>query len=481
MRQLWQILIHRRGLLSGLFLIASTSILTAGLLLIRDRMEIATVALLYLLPVGASAAIGGLGPGILAAFLAFFSLNYFFLTPYGTLLVHQSQDILVLLVFLVLAVIISQLVGRMTTGLAAARARENETASLYELSQELSKLHQVPDILHILAVHTLDTFGCTLVEVSSDRGSSAIRIRRAEGFNPADLPVGEPDTVLAFQDQVDLQGGIRLWRSSQPLVPAEVRLLKTIVHQAALAVERSLLTEEARQAELSRAKEKLQASLLNSISHDLRTPLAGITGALSSLREQAMSLDSSSRQSLLDTAYEEALRLDRLLGNLLNMARIEAGAVRLRIETCDLQDVIGAALEQLGERSASREIQINLPGEVSLISLDSALFEQAIMNLLDNAVKYSDALSRIEIKVVQLPDAVQIEICDRGVGIPEIDLERIFDKFYRGTTPQRVSGTGLGLAISRGIVEAHGGTLGVERRMGGGSIFTINLPQSEAL
>jgi two-component system sensor histidine kinase KdpD len=275
--------------------------------------------------------------------------------------------------------------------------------------------------------------------------------------------------------------GIRPKELGRLLNPEQRQTLDSFAHQAALAVERAMLAEQARQAELLQATEKLQTSLLNSISHDLRTPLVSITGALSSLREKTLILDQEAHDSLLETAYGEAERLNRLVGNLLNMTRLEAGAIHLKKEPCDIQDAIGAALEQLGERLARRQVKINLPPDLSLIALDVAFFEQALVNVLDNAVKYSPPDTLIEINVAQAQDTVRIEICDRGIGIPPEDLERVFDKFYRVQRPESVSGTGLGLAICKGIVEAHNGMVRAENRPGGGTIVTITLPKELAL
>jgi two-component system sensor histidine kinase KdpD len=260
--------------------------------------------------------------------------------------------------------------------------------------------------------------------------------------------------------------------------PEQRQILDSFANQAALAVERTLLEEQARQAEILKVTEKLQTSLLNSISHDLRTPLVSITGALSSLRAKDLVLDQASRETLLDTAFEEAERLNRLVGNLLNMTRIEAGAIHLQKEPCDIQDALGAALEQLGERLQMREVQINLPPDLGLVMVDIPLFEQVLVNLLDNAVKYSTEDTAVEINVVQAGRSVQIDICDRGIGIPEAALELIFDKFYRVQRPERVNGTGLGLAICRGIVEAHGGTIVALNRPGGGSVLRVILPKA---
>ncbi len=259
-------------------------------------------------------------------------------------------------------------------------------------------------------------------------------------------------------------------------IRSSARSLDSFAHQAALAIERAVLAEQARQAEILRVTEKLQTSLLNSISHDLRTPLVSITGALSSLREKNLVLDQEGRDSLLETASEEAERLNRLVGNLLNMTRIEAGAVHLKKEPCDIQDSIGAALEQLGNRIETRRVEVNIPAGLSLVSVDISLFEQVLVNLLDNAVKYSPVDSVIDIDVHQPNTTIQIDICDRGIGIPDADLDHVFDKFYRVQRPESVTGTGLGLAICRGIIEAHGGKIQAYNRPGGGTILRVTLP-----
>jgi len=197
------------------------------------------------------------------------------------------------------------------------------------------------------------------------------------------------------------------------------------------------------------------------------------------LEEQGDSLDASAQHSLVETAREEADRLNRLVGNLLDMTRLEAGALKVKRETCDVEDVIGTAVGLMDERLVGRNIQINVPQTVPLIAVDFGLIVHVIHNLLDNALKYSPTGSPLEVQASVHGDEVYIEVLDRGVGIPEGDLERIFDKFYRVQHPQQVTGTGLGLAICKGIVEAHGGRIWAENRGGGGACFTIALPISE--
>lgn len=240
-----------------------------------------------------------------------------------------------------------------------------------------------------------------------------------------------------------------------------------------LAAERVRLVEEARAGELARETERLQSALLNSISHDLQTPIASIVGALDGLCDSTITLDEDSRRSLLQTAREETSRLHRLVRNLLDMTRLESGP-RLEKEECDLQDLIGTALAQLEEQLAGRPVNVHIAPDTPPVKVGFVLFNQVLVNLLENAAKYSPPRSPIDITC--FPDrGVVVEVADRGPGIPPEEQERVFDKFHRLHWPG-VSGTGLGLTISRGLVEAHGGTLVARNREGGGTRMVIRLP-----
>jgi two-component system sensor histidine kinase KdpD len=232
--------------------------------------------------------------------------------------------------------------------------------------------------------------------------------------------------------------GVKPKDLTKHLSPEQVHLLEAFASQAALAIERVQLADQARQAQLLQATEKLQTALLNSISHDLRTPLVSVTGVLSSLQESGDSMDEETRKSLLDTASEEADRLNRLVGNLLNMTRIEAGVMRVSRELCDVQDVIGTALEQVSNRLVERQVVVEIPEDLPLVPMDFVLIEQVLVNLLDNAIKYSTSQQQIEVKAYTSIDYLEIKITDRGVGIPPEDLERVFDKFYRVQRPESV-------------------------------------------
>jgi two-component system sensor histidine kinase KdpD len=270
--------------------------------------------------------------------------------------------------------------------------------------------------------------------------------------------------------------GMGVNESAGSLMPEQWRLLESFANQAAQAMQRVQLAGEARQAQLLRETEKLQTALLNSISHDLRTPLASITGALSSLRDDAAFLTETARNILVTTAWEQADRLNNLVGNLLEMTRLQAGATKVKPEPCDVQDLIGVALEQLGRRLGGRTINIEAPDDLPLVSMDFVLMVQVLVNLLDNAIKYSPPDRPITIHAAATPAEFTLQVIDRGVGISENELERIFQKFYRLQGANGVSGTGLGLSISKGIVDAHSGRIWATNNPEGGAIFTIAMP-----
>lgn len=240
------------------------------------------------------------------------------------------------------------------------------------------------------------------------------------------------------------------------------------------------LDEESRKLELMRETEKLQTALLNSISHDLRTPLVSIKGTLSVLLQDPTLKAQESRRELLETAYEDSGRLNHLVNDLLEMTRVEAGTLKVRSEPCELIDIVRASLQQLNNKIERRQIRVDIPKDLPLIPMDFTLMMEVLMNLLDNALKYSSPYTPVEIIARFVEKKVKIEIKDSGFGIPEEDLKRIFDKFYRAVNPKRVTGTGLGLSICKGIVEAHGGEIYAGNNPEGGAVITILMPLEEA-
>jgi two-component system sensor histidine kinase KdpD len=270
--------------------------------------------------------------------------------------------------------------------------------------------------------------------------------------------------------------GVRPAQPRRLLIPEQLHLLETFASQAALALERVALSEEAQRAQVQAETERMRSSLLSSVSHDLRTPLAVITGATSSLVEGAVTLDPATRVELAQTAYDEATRLNRLVGNLLDMTRLESGALQVRKEWQPLEEVVGATLTRLHDRLRDHSVTVTLPPDGPLVPLDSVLVEQVLINLLENAIKYTPPGSPIELSATGAGDVVTVTVADRGPGIAAGDEQRIFDKFYRARAGTGSGGVGLGLTICRGIVEAHGGRIWAENRPGGGAAFHFTLP-----
>lgn len=265
-----------------------------------------------------------------------------------------------------------------------------------------------------------------------------------------------------------------------PLTGEQRRLLESFASQVALALERAQLAEQARQTRLLEETEKLQNALLNSISHDLRTPLATITGALSSLHDDADLLSEEARREMVLTAWEEARRLNRLVGNLLDITRLESGAMRVMRHPVEAPELVAAALAQMPHRLEGRILELAIPDDLPLVLADFTLMVQALVNLIDNALKYAPPDEPVQIEATAQGHEVMITIKDRGPGLPETERERIFEKFYRAAPPG-VGGTGLGLSISKGIVEAHHGRITAQNRPGGGAVFMIWLPVAEAV
>jgi two-component system sensor histidine kinase KdpD len=470
--------------------------------LIGGRIEPTNLVMLYLLTVVVAAIYLGRGPAVLASLLGVLAFDFLFVQPYFTFAVSDTQYIITFIALFLVGIVISQLTARAREQADAAQQREAETAELYALSRDLAVAGDLDSILRVLVQHVEQTFGRNTVVLLPENNRLIPRVVSSElKLDEDELAVadwvfrhGDPagrhtNTLPAAQLRylplrtargiVGVLGVQGPQPSAQHLTPQQRRLMETFASQAALAIERVQLTEQARQAQLLQATEKLQTALLNSISHDLRTPLVSITGALTSLDEQ--SLDEKYRKSLIVTAREEADRLNRLVGNLLSMTRIESGAIKLRLEPGDIQDMIGTALDQLGKRVAKRKVLVEVPDDFPLVAMDFSLMVQVLVNVLDNAIKYSPDYCAIEVSaelVAETSSVARIKIADRGEGIPPEDLTRIFDKFYRVQRPESVSGTGLGLSISKGIVEAHGGRIFASNREGGGTILTVELPLS---
>jgi two-component system sensor histidine kinase KdpD len=468
-------------------------------LLIRRNIEPTNLVMVYLLAVVVAATNLGRGPAILVSFLGVLAFDFLFVQPHFTFAVANTQYILTFIGLFLVGLVISQLAARASEQANAAREREAETAELYDLSRDFASATDLDSILVVFKRHLEQTFDRTVAVLLPDEDivkvfvASENLILNKDELAVADWvyrhaePAGRhtktlPAAQLRYLPLKTSQGVVGVLGVGKPsatesdLTPAQRRLMDAFANQGAQAIERAQLEKQNRQIALLQSAEKLQNALLNSISHDLRTPLVAITGALSALDEEYVELDDPARNALIENARGEADRLNRLVGNLLNMTRIESGTIKLHLEPGDVQDLIGTAIEQLGKRIEQHSIRVDVPAGFPLIPMDFTLMVQVFVNLLENAVKYSPENSLIEVCALRDDSQARLQILDRGVGIPADDLARVFDKFYRVRRPESVSGTGLGLSISKGIVEAHNGQIRALERDGGGTILEVELP-----
>ena len=484
-------------------LVAAATVLGLPL---RHLIEPTNVVMLYLAAVVLAGLYLGRGPSIATSFLSVAAFDFFFVPPRFTFAVHDTQYVLTFLGLFVVGAVISALADRVRYQMQAAQTREAETYEVYSLSRDLASGTDEESVTQALLTRMTQTFGYAAVIMIASEGPALLReVGATTGLEIDDderavatwasehgQAAGEgtdtlPGAALRYMPLTTGRRtlgvvGVRREDREVAETPDRRRLLDAFVNQAALAYERVELGEQARRVEMLDATEKLQTALLSSVSHELRTPLASITGVLSSLKEATASQGSfrmkeEALAGLAESALGEAERLNHLVGNLLDMTRLEAGAVRVKAEPIELEDLVGAVLGQFGERAGGHPIEVAPMAGLPMVPLDFVLIAQVLVNLLDNAVKYSPPGAAVEVGAKVRDDEVEITVADSGQGIPESDLERIFDKFYRVSRPETVSGTGLGLAICRGIVEAHGGHIEAANRPAGGTVVTVTLPR----
>lgn len=466
---------------------------------LKQTLGITNVGVVFLIAVLASAVRHGLRPALVTSIAAILAFNFLFLPPLYTFAIATPENVVVLVTFGIVAVIASNLTARVRAQAIVARERAAVTESLYQFSRKLAGVYALDDLLWATAYQIAQMLQLRVVILLPDNG----RLDVAAGFPPDDV-LDESDiaaakwvwerATAAGRGADSLPGAKRLYlpmktgrgtigvigldsdRPGAILSPDQRRLFDALADQAALAIERVKLAEDIEKNRLAAETERLRGALLTSISHDLRTPLSVILGAASSLRD--LPLEPAARRELADTILDESERLNRFIANLLDMTRLESGAVAPKFEAGDLSDVIGSALRRAARVASGHTMAVALEPDLPPVKLDPVLFEQVLFNLLDNAGKYSPVGTTITVSARRDGDAVRIAVEDEGPGIAPDDRERIFDKFYRARAADRQNaGTGLGLPISRGFVEAMGGTIiATNRRERTGAVFTITLP-----
>lgn len=472
----WRQFISMQRIAENVMAIFLAAITTGLLYLLKGELSTPVVALLFLLPVLLSAVRWGLGPGIMASVCAFLCFNYFFISPFYTLNIHQTQDFLALAIFLIVAVVISQLIGRIRSSLADAQAREQEVSQLYSLSTALVGLHGADEVAERLANDvraSLRAYVCRVVPEPSLLASSKIATSPPEAA--PDIP---PSRIFPLRADRGKLGEIQLWLNQQEeFSETDERLLHAFAGQGALALERALLAQAETKAGILEESDRLKSALLSSVSHELRTPLVTIKAAATSLSSGAIPWESSARQDLLDALEEETDHLNDLVGNLLNMSRIEAGALKLEREWNVLSEIVDNSVERLRRASELHHLEVDVSEDLPMVQVDPVLMQQVFTNLIDNSIKYAPPHTTIRIRASDDGhDEMLIEVTNEGPPVPVEHLESIFDRFHRVTAADRIPGTGLGLSICKGIIEAHGGRIWAEN-LPGGLAFKFTLPK----
>jgi two-component system sensor histidine kinase KdpD len=445
---------------------------TAACFPISQLLAPTNLVMIYLLVVTMVAYWWGRGPSTLASALSVAVFDFCFVPPYYTFVVSDRQYVVTFVGLLAVSLSISALTARAREQAAGARLREEETATLFALSRALSQALSESDIGQIVADYASRQLKQQIqflpVESShwsremkeSHRAVAMWALQHAQMTGKGTGTLTEAEVlclpILSIEDR-EVLGGLLLQLSS-PLHPARLRLLETLGRQAALALERTRLARKARESDLLKVTERLQSALLNSISHDLRIPLVSISGALQALRDEPDTpLLPEQRNSLLDNALSESDRLNRVVGNLLHMTRLESGVVQAHLQPQEIGEIVELTLKTL--RHPER-VRVNLPADLPLVEVDIGLMQQVLANLLENALKFSPEESPVEVGCWQASERAEMWVRDYGRGIPEGERELIFDRFYRGRSD--VSGSGLGLSICKGLIEAQGGEILVE-------------------
>jgi two-component system sensor histidine kinase KdpD len=443
---------------------------------------------------------------VAAAVLSFLAFNFFFIEPRYTLTIASPYELFGLVIFLVVAAATGSLAGRLREQANATRERADATQALYEFSGKLSAATKIDDVLWLLAAQSAAVVKGTSIILLEQAHELSI----AGGWPPEDTlgtadwaaargahrngePAGRltetmPSAIYQFRPLISSTGtagvlGVMPGEDEDALPSATASALQSFADQAAIAIERTRLVEQAAEAATAAESERLRGALLSSISHDLRTPLASILGSATSLRQLGDRMRKQDRADLLATIEEEATRLSSFVSNLLEMMKLETGALDIRRDWVDVADAVRGAVARAKKSFPARHTETFIPARLPLIRGDAALLEQVLFNLLDNAHKYSppESVTRVSITLAT-GGALHIVVADEGIGIPSDALNRVFDKFYRAHVGDgRQPGTGLGLSICAGIISGMGGTITAQSPIakGKGTEISILLPSGE--
>jgi two-component system, OmpR family, sensor histidine kinase KdpD len=469
--------------------------------LIQPIFGIENVDLVFLTAVVSVAVRFGLLPSLFASVAASLCYNFFFLPPVYTFTITDPTNVAAFFFFMLIAILVSNVAARVRTQAVTATGRVRTTESLYAFSRKLAGTATLDDVLWATAYQIALMLKVRVVLLLPEDGVLTVKA----GYPPedqldkADLAAANwawGNDRTAGRGSDTLPGAKRLFlpmrtgrgpigvigidddRTGPLLTPDARRLLDALVDQGALAIERVLLVEDMDRVKRTVESDRLRAALLTSISHDLKTPLASVLGAASTLRDLASGLSEAEKHDLLATVIDESERLNRFIANLLDMTKLEAGAIVPNTTRQDIGEIVGSVLRRAGKILSHHKISLDLAADMPMLELDAVLFEQVLFNILDNAAKYAPAGTMISIRSQRDKSSMTLQIIDEGNGIPPMELESVFDKFYRAQKGDHVRpGTGLGLAISRGFVEAMRGTITATNRTDrSGAVLTIRLP-----
>jgi two-component system sensor histidine kinase KdpD len=473
---------------------------------LRPLAGIENVDLVFLTAVVGVAVRYGLGPSLAGSVASVLAYNFFFVPPLHTLAVSDPTNITALFFFLVIAVVTSNLAARVRAQAVAARRRAETTEALHAFSRRVADVVALDDLLRATAGQIASMLALDVVLLLPDE-AGRLHVRAgcpsAGRIDPVDLgairSAWAVDRPGGRGDRDALRLGERLFLplrtghgvvgivgvsprdgSGAPLAAEGRRLLDALLDQAAVAIERVRLAAERDQARLAAETERLRSALLASLSHDLKTPLASITGAVTSLRQYAELYDAAARDELAGTIQDEAERLARFVTNLLDMARLEAGGIALDRQPVDVGEVVGTALQRSAPVLGGHRVAVDIDPDLPMLELDAVLLEQVLVNLLDNAARYAPPGSTVTLEGRRRGDAVALTVADEGPGLAPGDVAHVFEKFYRGADAgdRRRAGTGLGLAICRGFVEALGGMIAAANRTDRpGAVFSVTFPR----
>jgi two-component system sensor histidine kinase KdpD len=486
----------------GSALLVSVACTAAGFVMF-SHFELTNIAMVYVLGAAVAALRFGRVPAVASAIANVAAFDFCFVPPRYTFAVSDVEYVVTFAVMLVVTLVIATLVANVRQQTRVAGARERRTALLYAMSRELAATRGIPGMARVAVRHVAEVFECEAVVLLPD---AAGRLHwPAEPPMPgslrgADLSIAQwvadnghraglgsdtlpsaPALYVPLGDDRRRLGVLAVLPSNRRrvLLPEQLHLLETFAGQIGIAVERERLGESAEAARVATEGERLRNTLLASISHDLRTPLAVMAGAASTLVRQGATLDEPTRSALAGSIEDKAHEMTELISNVLDLTRLESGQVTLRRDWETLDDLVGAALQRIADRGRLHQFVVDLAPELPPLHVDGALVVQLFANLFDNVVKYTPAGTRARVTAVVDGDFVRVSVSDDGPGLPAGDPERLFDKFQRGEGEGATLGAGLGLAICRAIVRAHGGEIQAGRRLGGGAHFEFTLPATE--